>query len=128
MNQCNIIKIYTIFTMVRYKFYPSSHRLLTTRHWNISRDIKQGAKNFMVWRYWNHTESILLSLWNYVSINIKRFLTITHIFSSVVWHLQREIFDLAPESFKKVNRLKKTQRVFAEKKAIKWEINIKMRN
>ena len=59
--------------------------------------------------------------------NIKRYLKITHIFSNAMWHLTREIFNLATESLNKV-RLKKTQRVTAEKKAFKWEIGIKIRN
>ena len=59
--------------------------------------------------------------------NIERCLKITHIFSSAMWDLPREIFDLAIESLNKVRRLKK-QRVIAEKKAFKWEINTKMRN
>ena len=47
-----------------------------------------------------------------------------------MWHLPREIFDLAIESFNKIRRLKKHS-VIAEKKPfkceanIKWEINIK---
>ena len=41
-----------------------------------------------------------------------------------MWHLPTEIFDLAIESLN-VRRLKKTQRVIAEKKAFKWESNIK---
>ena len=59
-----------------------------------------------------------------LEITIKIYLEITHIFSSAVWHLPREIFDLAIESLNKVRRLMK-QRVIAEKKAFKWEINIK---
>ena len=42
-----------------------------------------------------------------------------------MWHMPKEIFDLAIESLNKVKRLKKPQRVIAEKKVIKWEINIK---
>ena len=41
-----------------------------------------------------------------------------------MWHLATETFDLAIESLNKVKRLKK-QRVIADKKAFKWEINIK---
>ena len=37
-----------------------------------------------------------------------------------MWHLHREIFDLAIEILIKVKRLKK-YRVIAEKKAFKWE-------
>ena len=37
-----------------------------------------------------------------LEINIKRCLKITHIFSSAMWHLPKEIFDLALESPKKV--------------------------
>ena len=33
-----------------------------------------------------------------LEINIKRYLKITHIFSSAVWHLPREIFELTIES------------------------------
>ena len=62
-----------------------------------------------------------------LEINIKTDLKITHIFSSAVWYLPREIFNLAIESLNKV-RLKKTQKVIAEKKVFKWEISIKMRN
>ena len=62
-----------------------------------------------------------------LEINIKRYLKITHILSSAMWHLSREIFDLAIESLSKI-RTKKTQWVIAEKKAFKVEINIKMRN
>ena len=60
-----------------------------------------------------------------LEINIKRYLKITYVFSSAMWHLPREIFDLATENLNKVKRLKKTQRVIAEKKAFKWEITIK---
>ena len=38
--------------------------------------------------------------------------------------IYQEIFDLAIESLNKVKRLKK-QRMIAEKKVFKWEINIK---
>ena len=65
MNQLNIIKIYTTFTTVGYKFYSSSHRLYTRRHWNISRDIKQGAKISQS-KGVEIIESVHLSLWNYV--------------------------------------------------------------
>ena len=58
-----------------------------------------------------------------LEISVKRYLKIIHIFSSAMWHLPREIFDLATESLN-IRRLKK-QRVIAEKKAFKWEINIK---
>ena len=44
-----------------------------------------------------------------------------------MWHLPREIFNLAFESLNKV-RLKKTEEVIAEKKAFKWEISIKIKN
>ena len=39
--------------------------------------------------------------------NIKKYLKITYIFSSSMWHLPREIFDLAIETLDKVRRLKK---------------------
>ena len=42
-----------------------------------------------------------------------------------MWHLPREIFDLAIESLNKYcQKIEKTRRVVAEKKAFKWEINI----
>ena len=41
-----------------------------------------------------------------LEINIERYLKATHIFSSAVWHLPREIFDLAIKSLNKVRRLK----------------------
>ena len=53
-----------------------------------------------------------------LELNIKRYLKMTHIFSSAMWHLPRETFNLAIESLSKV-RLKRTQRVIAEKKAFK---------
>ena len=53
-----------------------------------------------------------------LEVNIKRYLRITHIFSSAVWHLPREIFDLAIGSLSEARRLKK-QKVIAEKKALK---------
>ena len=57
--------------------------------------------------------------------NIKRYLKITHVYSSAMWHLPREIFDLTTESLNKVKKTEKTQRMIAEKKALEWEINIK---
>ena len=76
-------------------------------------------------------EPVLLLLWNYVRNQYQKILIYPHIFSSAMWHLPREIFDLAIEDLSKVRKLKKTQRVIAEKKAFneklfsKWEINIK---
>ena len=72
---------------------------------------------------------VIQSLFSYhctlmLETNMKRYLKITHIFSSVMWQLPR---DLAIENFKKVKR-QKTQKVIAEKKEFKWETNIKMRN
>ena len=60
-----------------------------------------------------------------LDIIIKQYLKITHIVSSTVWHLPRDIFDLAIESLNKVRRLKKTTEGDAEKKVFKWESNIK---
>ena len=42
-----------------------------------------------------------------LEISSKRYLKITHIFSSVMCHLPKKIFDLAIESFSNVRRLKK---------------------
>ena len=64
-----------------------------------------------------------------LEMNIKRYLKITHIFSSPVWLLPREIFDVAIESLNSVKILKKNNtEVIAEKKIFEREINIKMRN
>ena len=43
-----------------------------------------------------------------LEINIRRYLKIIHIFSSVVWHLPREIFDVA---MRHLNFLKHMQRI-----------------
>ena len=59
-----------------------------------------------------------------LEINIKRYLKITHTFTTAMWHLPREIFDLATESLNKVKDWKNTEGD-CEKKAFKWEINIK---
>ena len=40
-----------------------------------------------------------------LEINIKQYLKITHIFSSAMWHLPRQIFDLAIGSLNKIKRL-----------------------
>ena len=63
-----------------------------------------------------------------LEINIKRYLKITHIFSRAVWHLPREIFDLAIESLNKVRSLKKhrgwlqRRKYLSEKLVSEWEI------
>ena len=44
-----------------------------------------------------------------LEISIKRYLKITHIFLSAMWHLPREIFDLAIESINKVKTEKNTE-------------------
>ena len=61
---------------------------------------------------WSTGIEITESLFSYfcgimLGINIKRYLKITHIFSSAVWHLPREVSDLAIERLNKVRRLKK---------------------
>ena len=68
---------------------------------------------------WSKGIEIIQSLFSYhcgimLEINAKRYFKITHIFSSAVWHLPREIFDLAIESLNEVRRLKKSQSVFRE--------------
>ena len=62
-----------------------------------------------------------------LEINIKRYLKITHLFSSEMWHLSREVIDTAIEGFNIIRRQKKkkSRGLIAEKKAFKWEINIK---
>ena len=147
MNQFNIIKTYTIFTQqqdtnsiqvpIDYKpgdagtYQPGDKTWVSCTvgrfftNWVTLEHIqKQGAKTS-----WPESIEIMQSLFSYpcgimLEINIKRYSKINHIFSSAMWHLPREIFDLAIESLGKVKTLKK-QRVIAEKKAFKWEINIK---
>ena len=85
----------------------SSHKLYIRRHWNISRDIRQGAKISLY-----KGIEIIHSLFSYhcgimLEINIRIHVKITSIFSSAVWHLPREIYDLATESLNKIKRLKK---------------------
>ena len=81
-------------------------------------------------KYCCHTKSILLSLWKFVRNQYQQTFENNPPIFSAVWHLPREIFDLAIESFNKIRRLKKHS-VIAEKKPfkceanIKWEINIK---
>ena len=125
MNQIIIIKIYTIFTQqqdtnsiqiaIDYKprdmgIYPG--------------DIKQGTK-----MSWSKGIEIIQNLFSchcgiILEINIKRYLKITHIFSNAMWYLPKDVIDLNIESLKKV-RMKKTQKMIAEKKVCKGEINIK---
>ena len=59
MNQFNMIKICTTFIQHQ-DTNSSSHRLYTRRHWNISRDIKQGAKIS-----WSKGIKIIQSLFSY---------------------------------------------------------------
>ena len=69
-----------------------------------SRDIKQGVNIS-----WSKGIEIIQSVLSYhcgimLEINIKRYLKITHVVSTAMWHLAREIFDLAIESLSKVRR------------------------
>ena len=127
MNQFNMIKIYTIFTQqqdtnsipvpIDYKLgdtgtYPEKHNKVQEFH---------GLKVLKSYNLFSYHCRIMLE------IKIKRYSKITHIFSSAMWHLPRETFDLAIESFNEVKRLK-NQRAIAEKKTFKWEISIKMRS
>ena len=64
-----------------------------------------------------------------LEINIKIYLKITCLFSSAMWHLPRESFDLATKSLSEI-RLKKRERLqrrkhLYEKWVSIWEINIK---
>ena len=52
--------LYDFHTSVGYKFYSSSHRLQTTRHWTILRDIKQGTKIS-----WSEGIEVIQSLFSY---------------------------------------------------------------
>ena len=45
-----------------------------------------------------------------LEINIKRYLRITHLFSSEMWHLSREVIDTAIEGFNMVSRQKKKKK------------------
>ena len=80
--------------------------------------------------YWDH------SLFSYhcgimSEINIKRYLKITYIFSSAMWHLPRDVFDLAIERLNKFKRLIKhrgwlqRRKHLNEKLVSKWEFNVK---
>ena len=78
---------------------------------------------------------IIQSLFSYhcgimLEINIKRYLKITHIFSSAMWHLPREILNLAFKSLDKLDWEKhqgwlQGRKHLNEKLESKWEINIK---
>ena len=57
-----------------------------------------------------------------LEISIKRHLKITHLFSSAIWHLPREIIGSSHEKPQKSWRLKK-HRIIAKRKAFIWEIN-----
>ena len=130
MNQFNIIRIHTIFNNCKIQILFSSHRLWTRRHWNISRHIKQGAK--ISWsKDIEIMQSVLLPLWNYVRNQSQKILENNPHISSTVWHLLREIFDIAIESLNKVKRLKKNggwlqrRKHLIEKLISKWDVNIK---
>ena len=131
MNQFNMIKIYTIFTQqqdtnsipvpVDYKLgdtgtYPETYNKVQKFH---------GLKVLKSYSLFSYHCRIMLE------IKIKRYSKITHIFSNAMWHLPRETFDLATESFNKVKRLKKNRgwlqrrKHLNEKLLSKWEINIK---
>ena len=107
MNQFNIIKIYAISTQqqdtnsiqvpIDYKLgdsgtYPGTSNKVQKFH---------GLKSLKSCSLFSYHCRIMLE------IKIKRYSKITHIFSSAMWHLPRETFDLAIESLKKVKRLKK---------------------
>ena len=54
-----------------------------------------------------------------LEISIKGYLKRSHIFSSAVWHLSREIFDLAIESLCNIRRLRKHRGWFQSRKHLK---------
>ena len=96
--------------------------------------------SFLFFKLWKYDRVSLMKVWQslfcyhcgiMLGINIKRYLKITHIFSSAVWHLPREIFDLAIESINTAKRLKKHRQWLQRRKHLneklmsKWEINIK---
>ena len=62
---------------------------------------------------------------------MKRYLKITYTFSSAMWHLPREIFDIAIKSLNEVKRLEKHRGWLQRRKHVneklisKLEINIK---
>ena len=62
-----------------------------------------------------------------LEIGPKRYLKITHIFSSAVWHLLREILTWPLKASIKLEDWKNTEGT-AEMGEFKWEINIKMIN
>ena len=85
-------------------------------------DIKQGAK-FHGLKVLKSYRVCFLITEIILEIIIKRYLKITHIFSNAVWHLLREIFDLAFESLNKVRDWKNTEGDCREE--FKWEIHSK---
>ena len=105
--------------------YENLNRVWTRRHWNIHRDVEQGAKIS-----WFKGTEIIQSLFPYhcgmmLEINIKRYLK-THIFSSAMWHLPREIFDLAIESLDKIGRLIEHSRCLQRSKHLNEKLIIKI--
>ena len=132
MNQFNIIKIYTIFTQrndTNSIQVPIDCKLRDTGTYPGTQNKVQkfhGLKVLKSYSLFSYHCGIMLE------INIKRFMKITHVFSSAVWHLPREIFYLAIKSLNKV-RLKKEKNTgwwqrrkhLNEKLVSKWEINIK---
>ena len=127
MNQFNIIKIYAIFIQQQDTNsiqVPIDYK--TRRHWNISKDIKQGAK-FHGLKVLKSYRVCFLITGIILEIIIKRYLKINHIISSAMWHLPGEIFDLAIESLNEVQRLKKHSGWLQRRKHLNEKL-IKMRN
>ena len=124
VNQFNIIKMYAVFT--QQQDTNSIQIAIDCKPRDVGLypgDIKQGTNIS-----WSKGIEIIQNLFSchcgiMLGINIKRYLKITHIFSNTVWHLLREIFDLAFESLNKVRDWKNTEGDCREE--FKWEIHSK---
>ena len=148
MNQFNIIKIYTVFTQqqdtntiqVPIDYKPGDAGTYQPGDWTwvsciagrfftswVTLEHIQGQKtrcrNFMVWKCWNRTESVLLSLWNYVRNQYQKiFKNNPHIFKRNVTFTKRHLLWLS--HWKNRGWLQRRKN-FTEKLIPKWEINIK---
>ena len=92
----------------------------------MSRDIKQGTKITWSEGFWNRIESVLLSLWDYVRSQYQKiFENNPHIFKCSVAFTKEDLWLKPLKASIKLKDWKKHKRVIAEKKAFKWEVNIK---
>ena len=80
-----------------YKFkFPQTANQNTLEH---IQGHKIRCKNFMVYRYWNHTESILFSLWNYVRNQYQKIFENNPHILKCMWHQLCNVPDSTPIPF-----------------------------